>query len=289
MNPNLSCRFPGLILSITALIANIAVILSIIRNRNTKPTCGFIIACICFSNTIFGLSQPISAAIGSSFQAVKQYISIPIVFVQLGLHFLLAYDRWTAVAQPQKYKQPHHRMVLKRIALLLVATAILIGIVIGVSPVIVYVVMYYVTLSIRVLAIFAISILYTYLYKSIKANNRRIAGRSNEINNDNPGTQLRRKNERYLFFLCMWITASYLVFNIPISVFTALVKRNPPCSTTNGKIFGAVFFIFVMNSLCDPVTYFIMERRRRRGIVVPTEQKCLRNEIQMQEATAHTN
>ena len=274
MNPNLSCRIPALVLSVTALVANISVIVSIMRNKSTRSTCGFIIACICFSNTIFGFSQPISAAIGSSFQAVRQYTSIPIVFVQLGLHFPLAHDRWITVAKPQKYRQPHHRIVLKRTAVVLVITAIAIGIVIGSSPAIVYVAMYYITLSLRVLAIIVISILYIYMYKSVKVNNRRVAGHSNEANNDNPGTQLRRKNEKYLFFLCMWITASFLVFNIPISVFTALVKGNPPCNTTNGKLFGAVFFVFVINGLCDPITYFIIERRRRRARVVPTGQQC---------------
>ena len=120
----------------TDLIASISVIVSIMRNKSTRTTCGFIIACICFS-------QPISAAIGWSFQAVKQYASIPMVYVQLGLHFLIAHDRWIAVSQPEKYRQPHHRIVLKRTAVVLVITAISIGIVIGSLPATVYIISLY--------------------------------------------------------------------------------------------------------------------------------------------------
>ena len=172
-----------------------------------------------------------------------------------------------AVARPQKYRQPRQKTIFKRLVLVAVIVGVIIGIAIRASGAVRFEATPYMTISLRFLVTIIISIVYIKVYKTIKMNNTRITDRSSE-NNDNAAAQRRKKNEQYLLLISIWITVSFLVFSIPMGVFTAFVKINAPCSTTDGKVFGVVFFIFVINSLCDPITFFIMERRRKRANVV---------------------
>ena len=289
MSTNLICRLPGLVLSVPGLIANIAVIISIKKSKITRPPSIFIIGCICLANVAFCCFFPISSAFGASFTSVRQYVSVPLTMIQLGLHTLLTYDRWLAVARPQQYRQPRHKKIFKRLILVTVIVGIIFGIAIRASRTVSFEVTPYITISLRFLVTIIISIVYIKVYKTIKTNNARIADRSSENSNDSAVAQLRKKNEQYLLLLSLWITVSFLVFNIPMGVFTAFVKINAPCSTTDGKVFGAVFFTFVINLLCDPITFFIMERRRKRACVVQVRETAPREGPTAQRATNPTN
>ena len=59
------------------------------------------------------------------------------------------------------------------------------------------------------------------------------------------------------------------MFNIPLDVFSAFKKGRGPCKRNNGIIFAILYIFYVFNSVCNPIAFFVMERRRKGATVVP--------------------
>ena len=267
------CSIPGLVLSVIAFFANAAVVFSIFKRKTSIPSPIFTIGCICLSNSVLCGFHSVSAALAGSAAPIRRIVLTTFIMIQMVLHSALAYDRWTAVAKPHQYRQQSRVKASKRITLTVLIATIAVGIAIGVlqnrkeyniTP--------FLGMASRLLLTIILALAYFKIYKKVKENNNRVSNQSNNSGNNSVPSQMRKKDEKYLLLMSMWISVSFLVFNIPLDVFSAFKKGRGPCKRNNGIIFAILYILYVVNSVCDPIAFFVMERRRKGTTVVPVVQ-----------------
>ena len=261
------CSIFGLVLSVIAIIANIAVVISIYKQRTFIQPSIFNIGCICLSNCVVSGIRFVLVPFGASAHLFRIILAGSFIFVQLGLHSALAYDRWNAVSKPLKYRQPGYAKTSKRITLFTVLAGMAIGVAICAPQNHVSYNVNAIILGFRSVATVTLTLAYIRIYVKVRERSTRIGDNPSNDTNSSVASQVRTNREKYLFLASLWITMSFLVLNIPLAVFATFVQAGAPCASVDGAIFAFVYFCFVFSSVCDPISFFMMERRRKRASV----------------------
>ena len=84
----------------------------------------------------------------------------------------------------------------------------------------------------------------------------------------NPGNptdaeRARSRNDKHLLMMCIGITGSFVLSNLPISIYSTFGGIGITCDTFQGKLLSFFMFLVKVNVAFDPLWYFYIEKRKR--------------------------
>ena len=259
-----ACKLPPTILGVFGVIFNAAMIIGIIWRGMSRPYY-FLFTCIGVCNIALSIVNPVRINLAKSDgNKVNGAISVTLIQIQNGLHFTLAYDRWLAVSKPFEYAQPGSMKQIQKRTLKVAMCTVVSGLAIAIPN---YNIPRFKGRCIVIFSLsftIAIAILYYKIYRKMKENNARVAGNSAQQNNESIALQQRKKEEEYVLKMSVWIIGSLLITNLPLSLYIAISESARLCSSVE---FTIMHDILILNFFCDPITFFISEKRKQSRLI----------------------
>ena len=289
---------PLLILSSVAVTSNFAMMICIYKNNGVKRSMYFIFACIGLSNAISALLcfvafvHPQSTVKNTFLELVAiDVVVIFLSFFQLQANLALAYDRYLAVTQPLQYKSDETLRKVKRNFLIATISTLVVACIAGVlsaiyqqskAPLFVVGVARLITFALFI-------IIYSMLFKKYQKSQANIG----HLSASGPGQSLavqeaRAKREMHLFSMCLGVTVSFIVLNLPIVIASGIYGMddiNERCDTKASIVTSICLCFDILNVAVDPLWYLFIERRRRSGSR-PTNGNMATQQVSV--ATNHT-
>ena len=276
------CRIPLIVTCFLVLLSNAGMVKSICFN-NERRSVDFIFGAIGFSNVTLCLLLILRAIFENDTD--NRYLGVEVAglsavvslyFMQLGTNIALAYDRYVAVSQPMRYRVGSWFSVLKKLLLGGLITTIACSAAMACVAVLV---LHKVSYLLKVVGIsrlvgsVSFAIIYYRIFHAYKASqtslgidstskqNVRIEANKIEIGVSAAMRQIKAKRERSLMKMCIGITVSFIIFNLPVMIYNGFFGFGEDCNTTQGKLLVASVTMMSINMLLDPCWYFKMVKR----------------------------
>ena len=264
------------IATVAALILNIVMIITIWKKHGFRRGSYLLYAKIAQSNAVFLVtiliggfvinsdpSVPVRLVFGSFIQAFS--------FAQIFANIALAGDRYYATHFALQFRHKTTLQIWMKPMLIGEIVCMIAGWGFGYLDVIVHaeLIPRKVHMASRLVAILVMTVLYYKVFKkfwSARVNVSRNDSMANPRNLTEENQGMRSRHEKHLLKMCIGITATFAVLNLPLAIYSAMYQKEKDCSTFQGKL--DVFFVFLVqvNMAFDPFWYFYMEKRRRQRV-----------------------
>ena len=264
------CRIPLALFSLVAFIANIAMMISIYKNNSMKRSMAFIFTCIGMINAVSAVlfvttfHPDFTAGVTFTETIVTDSSVIILALFQLQSNAALAYDRYLAVSQPLEYRL---NATLKKLKKRFWIASIVVIMLAGVTAYLGALYQYrkaslMVVGSFRLITFAYFGVIYYKIFSTFKKNQSNI---ENALPSAQPALQrIRAKQERHLISVCVAVTGSFIILNLPVTVISYIYDLNEffsaSCSTAVGIITSVCVSFDAINMAFDPFWYFWMKR-----------------------------
>lgn len=187
-------------------------------------------------------------------------------FSQFGINVALAYDRYVAVRQPLKYRSGLWLKTLKKLFAAGLAVIIIISLVLSFVCTLQFkqksYLLYIVGVS-RLAGCLIFVVIYSKVYKSFKASRLRTThvSRSAKPECSAVAQNIRARMESHLLKICIGVSGSYILLNLPMMIYDSFVSFSDNCETVEGEALVAVVTLMNINMVLDPCWFFFMARR----------------------------
>lgn len=270
----LYCKLPTSIVSLTANLSNIAMIILIqVTNKLNGPMKTWItnlgIINALFSLTISARSVMSTFAVSQSHLTQTTEIIVMsfgtfMTIVQLASQAAIALERLLVVRFPIEYRSRYSKTDRKIPAFLIWVGSAVLGIFIGGSSIQFHIPLLFSTCTwVFFTGIFVVQVWsYVFVLREIKASSRQIKQMMAPANQRVPVIEAkRRKQERQLHILAAGITLSYICCNFPFMVFVGFYEvkmESQTCYTKEGLFYTLSLGFVCLNLLIDPLWYFFL-------------------------------
>ena len=267
------CMIPASTTILIAVILNFLMIANIHKRHGFKRNTYLLFANIGRSNTAFSLSLVLRGMTVYSGNRVPVAVESAVVSLNLALSFAqllaniaLAFDRYCAAKFPLKYKKTAKIQVWKKPILVGEIICLMIGSGVGCLGA-VYdnkIIATKTLMASRSIAILLLAYLYFKVFMTFKYGGVNASKKTIKTFQRNRGERrgARSKNEKHLLKMCMGITSSFTLLNLPLSIYTAIDELAKDCDTLEGKLLACFVFFTTLNMAFDPFWYFYMEKRK---------------------------
>ena len=270
------CIIPIAIATLIALISNVKMVISIWKMHGCRQGSYLLFAKIGQSNAVFLVAILITGFLLNSDPSV----SLRLVFGSLTLGFSLAQifanialacDRYYATHFPFQYRQNMTSKIWMKPLLIGETASMIAGWGFGYLDVIIHaeLILRKVLVTARLGAILVMAVLYYKVFKKFRSSRVNVSTNNNIASPRNPteGDQgMGSRHEKHLLKMCIGITATFAVLNLPFSIHGAMFEEEKDCITFQGKLNASFLFLVQANMAFDPFWYFYMEKRRRQRV-----------------------
>ena len=269
-----ACMLPLVVTTSISLISNTAMIINIYKKQGIQKA--LVIAMIGMSNIALSICLMVRGFTLNSgkkmplpFECTIVSFTLATSFAQLQANIVLAPDRFFAAYSPLKYRQTTTRKLWMKPLLIGETICLITASVLGCLSV-VYRKEEIVTKALmisRFTAISLLALLYYKLFKKFKSNRVIVSANNNMADPRNPtmAERARSRDEKHLLMMCIGITGTFAVLNLPISFYTAIDELGKECWTPEGKPLAFFVFLVQVNMVVDPFLYFYMQIRKSRA------------------------
>ena len=264
------CNIPSIFLLPVLFILNISMFVCILKKNRIRQNVYLLLGINGLSNIFF-----IIQLIGDS--ALKRYTSersrhvdlfmkslvAASALFHLSLNIIIAYDRYFVTNFPLKYKTTNPSERLKKLLAFVLFASILLGFALAYpAAYFKYMRIIHIFIGIlRVITCILLAFFYYKIYEKVKSSRVNALGNSNE-SAMMAAHALRRRSEKYLMKMCIGITVSYLILNLPMAIALCIFETTNDCKILNGRVFTASAYILMLNLTFDPLWYFYTEKRK---------------------------
>ena len=264
------------IATVAALILNITMIITIWKKHGLRRGSYLLFAKIGQSNAVFLMGIFVSGFVIFSDPSVPLRLAfgsftLGFSLAQIFANIALAGDRYYATHFPLQYRQKSTMQIWMKPMLIGETFCMIAGWGFGYLDVIVHaeLIVRKTLMASRLVAILVMAVLYNKVFKKFRSARVNVSRNDNMANPRNPTEEnqgVRSRNERHLLKMCIGITATFAVLNLPLSIYSAMYEEEKDCSTFQGKLNAFFLFLVQANMAFDPFWYFYMEKRRRQRV-----------------------
>ena len=85
----------------------------------------------------------------------------------------------------------------------------------------------------------------------------------NTANQNNPceRERVRSRSEKHLMKMCIGITGSFALFNLPVFIYSAIADLEPTCNNLQGILLLSGMALMKVNMAFDPLWYYYIQKR----------------------------
>ena len=268
-----SCLIPSLFATTAGLISNIAMVIYIYKTYGFSRSSYFLFGTLAISNIVFSISflsrgALENAIMNKSMMAEVTAISLLLTtsFMQIMVNIALTYDRYYATVFPLAYRENPTITRWKKALLAGAFICFVVSCSLGYFSV-AYKLGLALSITIlitRVTTAVVLAFLYYKIFRTYRSSRVGVSNDDDTSSRRQPaqGDAIRQRNEKHLLKMCLGITASFALLNIPASILALFQDQGANCDSLYGKMFAAFMVLVKLNMVFDSFWYFFMEKRK---------------------------
>ena len=270
------CVIPLSFLAILATVANLSMVIHILKGNSSSFVASLVFKLIGLSNTICGVSffiQWMAYSVNSN-NHVLWVLSVVLMIafsLQSGFNVSLAFLRYKLVINAfDYYTSQSKRRLERKLTIAVFSSTLLLCFVCATLKFLfnnVRFMLFPVAIS-RVIACILLCIFYAKLYFAMKSHDRAVVAsttvRGQQTTSSKEVITRRKKKLHHTKRFFIGVITSFFVLNLPSTAVFFIVNQSPNCKTWQGLFSIISIGLSCVNMVFDSIWYFYMEKRSRR-------------------------
>ena len=268
-----SCRIASIVTLLLSVIINALIIfITTLKNRERLRGKMFFVS-LCLIDMLYAIIIMSSMIKVSSSTGYKEHVtslqttaimhSIILIasFTQESHLWMIAYERFYAAKHPLRYREVFTKRRKCRMLIAIWLLPLLLG---STVVFISYMTSYHRLVPISIAFVLVVTAAaMVYMYFKIFQFRRRV---QNQVPSGFAGSSRKKENEKRLVKISLKIVLTYIILNLPITIFLFLADiQNTPCDTALNVGTNVSVAFAALNLGIDPMIYFSHVRWRRRN------------------------